>query len=195
MIEVEFPCHSARIQSRIEPYHLMMASMPQMGMMRSPANWWLYRSPADADDLKMFSDGQFQKTNDTGSSEVAVVGPAQPEKERDIRGVEPVRASQTLTHPEPLEAAAERRRSYKEVLLMPVKEALVGKKKKRWKTRRKMAHRSNERAGEERFRRDDRADRERNWDTRRDAAGGGMSRGIINPARTSPPPPFLRQMM
>jgi hypothetical protein len=78
---------------------------------------------------------------------------------------------------------------------MPVKEARVGKKKKRWKTRRKMAHRGHERFGEERFRRDDRADRERNWDTRRDAAGGGMSRGIINPARSSPPPPFPTQPM
>jgi hypothetical protein len=78
---------------------------------------------------------------------------------------------------------------------MPVREAIVGKKKKRWKTRRKMAHMSLERAGEERFRRDDRADRERNRDTRRDAAGGGMSRGIINPSRTSPPPPFPRQLM
>jgi hypothetical protein len=109
--------------------------------------------------------------------------------------VEPARvAFQTLTHPETLEAAAERW-SYKEVLLTLVREVIVGKKKKRWKTRRKMAHKSHERAGEERFRHDDRADRERNWDTRRDAGGEGMSRGIINPSRTSPPPPFPRQSM
>jgi hypothetical protein len=50
MIEVQFPCHTARIRSRLDPYHLMMASMPQMGMIRSSANWWLYRSPADGCD-------------------------------------------------------------------------------------------------------------------------------------------------
>jgi hypothetical protein len=195
MIDVQFPCHTARIRSRLDPYHLMMASMPQTGMIRSSANWWLYRSPADAGVLKTISDFQFHKTSVTGSSEEAVVGPAQPDKEGDKRGVEPARASQTVTHPETLEAAAVGRRSYKEVLLTSVREVIVGKMKKRWKTRRKMAHRSHERAREERFRRDDRADRERNWDTRRDAAGGGMSRGIINPSRTSPPPPFPRQPM
>jgi hypothetical protein len=81
------------------------------------------------------------------------------------------------------EATVEKeKRSYKEVLLSPVKEVAVGRKKKRWKpTRHKMAHRNQERGGEDRYKREDRSDRERNWDTRRDAAGGGMSRGIINP--------------
>jgi hypothetical protein len=46
--------------------------------------------------------------------------------------------------------------------LTPVREITVGKKKKKWKqTRRKMAHRNQERAGDERYMRDDRADRER----------------------------------
>jgi hypothetical protein len=144
----------------------------------------------------MNSEFQFQKTIGTGSSGEEVVGLAQPDKVEDKRGVEPACSPQTLIHLETLGAAAVGRRSYKEVLLTPVKEVIVGKKKKkRWKSRRKMAHRSYERAGEERFRRDDRADRERKWDTRRDAAGGGMSRGIINPGRSSPPPPFPRQLM
>jgi hypothetical protein len=166
MIEVQFPCHSARIRSRLDPYHLLMASMPQMEMIRSSANWWLYRSPANAEDLKMGSEFQFQKTVGTISSGEEAVGPAQPEKIRDKKEVEPASPSQTLIHPEPLCEAAVGRRSYKEVLLTPAKEARVAKKKKRLKTRRKMAHRGHERFGEERFRRDDRADRERNWDTR-----------------------------
>jgi hypothetical protein len=165
MIEVQFPCHSARIWCRFDPYHLLMALMPQIGMIRS-ANWWLYRSPADAEDLKLNSEFQFQKTVGTGLSGEEIVGPAQPDKSVDKRDVEPACTSQTLIHPETLREAAVGRRSYKEVLLTPVKEVRVGKKKKRWKTRRKMAHRSYERAGEERFRREDR-DRERNWDTRR----------------------------
>jgi hypothetical protein len=85
MISVDFPCHSARIRCRIEPYHLMMASMPQMEMMRTPANWWLFRSPAEADVLK-FSDGQFQKPSVIGSSVVVAIGPAQPEKDGDKKG-------------------------------------------------------------------------------------------------------------
>jgi hypothetical protein len=195
MIEVQFPCHSARIRSRLDPYHFLMASMPQMELIRPTANWWLYRSPANAEVLKMGSEFQFQKTVGTVSSGEEVAGPAQPEKTRDKREVEPASPSQTPIHPEPLCEAAVGRRTYKEVLLTPVKEARVGKKKKRWKTRRKMAQRGQERFGEERFRRDDRADRERNWDMRRDAAGGGMSRGTINPARSPPPPPFPRQSM
>jgi hypothetical protein len=61
--------------------------------------------------------------------------------------------------------------------------------------RRKMAHRNQERGGEERYKREERSDQERNWDMRRDAAGGGMSRGIINPPISSPPPPFPQQLM
>jgi hypothetical protein len=67
MIEVQFPCHSARIRSRLDPYHFLMASMPQMEMIRSSANWWLYRSPVNAEDLKMGSEFQFQKIVGTGS--------------------------------------------------------------------------------------------------------------------------------
>jgi hypothetical protein len=86
LIDVQFPCHTARIRSRLDPYHLMMASMPQMGMIRSSANWWLFRSPADADDLKMISECQFQRIDVTGSSGETAVGPAQPDKEGDKRG-------------------------------------------------------------------------------------------------------------
>jgi hypothetical protein len=59
MIEVQFPCHSAKMRSRLDPYHLLMASMPQMERIRSPTNWWMYRSPANVEDLKMGSDLQF----------------------------------------------------------------------------------------------------------------------------------------
>jgi hypothetical protein len=38
MVDVEFPCHSVKIRNRLDPYHLMMASMPQIGMIRSSAN-------------------------------------------------------------------------------------------------------------------------------------------------------------
>jgi hypothetical protein len=98
MIEVHFPCHSARIRWRLDPYHLLMASMPRIGMIQS-ANWWLYKSPADAEDLKVNSEFQFQKSVGTGSSDEEVVGPAQPDKSVDKRDVEPAGTPQTLIHP------------------------------------------------------------------------------------------------
>jgi hypothetical protein len=95
MMEVQFPCHSVRIRWRLDPYHLLMASMPRIGMIRS-ANWWLYKSPADAEDLKVNSEFQFQKSVGTGSSGEEVVGPAQPDKSVDKRDVEPAGTPQTL---------------------------------------------------------------------------------------------------
>jgi hypothetical protein len=85
---------------------------------------------------------------------------------RDKRGASPGLSShQTLDRQkQTTEVVAVQRQSYKEVLLTPAKQAIVGKKK-RWKQiRRKMAHRNQERVGPESYRRDDRADRERNWD-------------------------------
>jgi hypothetical protein len=107
MVDVEFPCHIAKIRNRLDPYHLMMASMPQIGMIRSSANWWLYRSPADGAALKAMEEIQFQSRGVNGSIEEAVAGPAQPDKGGDKRGVEPARvAFQTLTHLEIPEAVA-----------------------------------------------------------------------------------------
>jgi hypothetical protein len=53
---VEFPCHTAKIRHSLDSNHLMMASMPQIRMIRSTANWWLYRSPADAVSLQSRGD-------------------------------------------------------------------------------------------------------------------------------------------
>jgi hypothetical protein len=207
--EIEFPCHMAMIECRLSPVQQLVASVPQR-MLSSAAGWWLYRSPVEVGQVAVSTGSsvkvQFQKVKmqvSTGSSVIdyfgsGLFGPTKGDK----IGVSPKTTPVQTLDPQvsaavTREATGEKeRRSYKEVLLSPAKEVAAGKKKKRWKsTRRKMAHRNQERGGEERYRREERSDRERNWDMQRDDADGGMSRGIINPPRSSPPPPFPRQPM
>jgi hypothetical protein len=207
--EIAFPCHKAMIEHRLSSVQQLVASMPQR-MLSSAPGWWLYRSPAEVGQDAMSTESsvkmqvQKEKMQVSNGSSVTddfgpgLVGPSKGDK----LGVSLVTSPVPTLAPQ-IAAAATReatgekeRRLYKEVLLSPAKEVAVGKKKKRWKpTRHKMAHRNQERGGEERYRREERSDRERNWDMRRDAAGGGMSRGIINPPISSPPPPFPRQPM
>jgi hypothetical protein len=205
--DVEFPCHMATVDCSLSHGQQLMASMPQR-MLNSAAGWWLHRSPAEVGQVAVSTGASVKvlkqlekKQVSTGSSVtddfgLGLFGPT----EGDKRGSPKTIPIQTLNPPTAAatrEATGEKeKRSYKEVLLSPTKEVAAGKKKKSWKpTRHKMAHRNQERGGEDRYRREDRADRERNWGMRRDVAVGGMSRGIINPTRTSPPPPFPRQPM
>jgi hypothetical protein len=184
--EIEFPCHKAMIECRLFPVQQLVASMPQR-VLNSAPGWWLYRSPVEVGQDAMVTKSsikmQIQKEMmqvSIGSAVSEDFGPGLfgPSK-RDKLGVSLVTSPAPTLVPQ-IAAAATRevmgekeRRSYKEVLLSSVKEVGVGKKKKRWKpTRRKMAHRNQERGGKDRYRREERSDRERNWDMRRDAVGG-----------------------
>jgi hypothetical protein len=193
--DIKFPCHMATVDCSLIPDQQLVASMPQR-VLNSVAGWWLYRSPAEVGQTAVSSSVKFQNKTQKMVEQVSSVssvncdiglglfGPIRGDKIGASPRVTPV---QTLD-PQRVAAATreatveKEKRSYKEVLLLPAKEVAVRRKKKRWKpTRRKMAHRNQERGGEDRYKREDRSDQERNWDTRRDAAGGGMSRGIINP--------------
>jgi hypothetical protein len=180
---IEFPCHKAMIMCRILSVQEMVASMPQK-ILKSAPGWWLYRSPAEIrQESSSTSSGlQIQRENVQVSSRSAgsvagpgLLGPSMGDKVGALLATDsvPTLTPQIAAIATSVAAGEKDKRSYKEVLLSPAREVVAVKKKKRWKpTRRKMAHRNQERGGEDRYRREERSDRERNWDMRRDAAGG-----------------------